>query len=280
MTRANGDFNGRVQAGIGRIVHLGSPHLTAAMVSVELAFRRTRLIKAYHRWFAKEPLRGDRLRFAYYYHCASTEEWTGFVRERKYTKLLDITPDEDQIVSAFSKTSRYEVRRARKEEMEFGMVEQMDKFLKFYNQFAAAKNLPEMDEMILSSYWPHMRVTSMGREGEVFVMHAYVVDGAASRVNLIHSASGFRGMYDKELRRLYGRGNRLLHMEDILWFKQEGFRCYDFGGYAFQTGDKSLAAVNEFKDSFGGELIEESNYTSIALSKLRQTKKWLAKRRP
>jgi hypothetical protein len=242
------------------------------MVTVELAFRRTKLVKARHRWFAKEPIGGDRLRFAFYYHCASTEERAGFVRERKFTKLLDLTPMEEEIIGAFSKTSRYEVRRARKEQMEFGTVDEMETFLDFYNQFAAAKSLPEMDPMILGAYWPHMRVTSMGREGEVFVMHAYVVDRDVSRVNLVHSASGFRGMNDKDLRRLYGRGNRLLHVEDMLWFKREGYRIYDFGGYANQTTDKSLAAVNEFKDSFGGEMVEESNYTTSILSSLRWAK--------
>jgi len=250
------------------------------MVSVELAFRRTRLFKARHRWFAKEPLPGDRFKFAYYYHCACTQERPGFVREPKYTKLLDLTPDEDEIIGAFSKTSRYEVRRARKESMEFATVEAMEDFLKFYNEFAAAKNLPPMDEMILRAYWPHLRVTSMGREGETFVMHAYVIDREESRVNLIHSASGFRGMHDKDLRRLYGRGNRLLHLEDMLWFKREGFRCYDFGGYAHNTRDKSLAAVNEFKDSFGGRLVEESNYTSLALHGLRRFKKLLGRTEP
>jgi hypothetical protein len=33
-----------------------------------------------------------------------------------------------------------------------------------------------------------------------------------------------------------------------------------------------LQAVNEFKDSFGGELVEESNYTSRALGWLRWVK--------
>ncbi|MGB0578171.1 MAG: GNAT family N-acetyltransferase [Limisphaerales bacterium] len=243
------------------------------MVSVEVSFRRTKLFKAYHKWFAGKPNPADRLKFVYYYHCHSTDEARGFERERKFTKLIDVTQDEDKIFANFSKTSRYEVRRAGKEKLDFGVITDKAVFEKFYNEFAAAKDLGQMDEMFLNAYWPHMKVTSMGRDGEPFVMHAYVVDEKLGRLNLSHSASGFRGMYDKELRRLYGRANRLLHFEDMKWACREGYRCYDFGGYALETKDKSLAAVNEFKDSFGGELVEESSFTSTGLKQFRRVKR-------
>ena len=47
------------------------------------------------------------------------------------------------------------------------------------------------------------------------------------------------------------------------------------GGYAHETKDDSLAAVNEFKDSFGGELVEESSFTSTGLKQFRRVKRWL-----
>lgn len=243
------------------------------MVSVEVPFRNTRLVSAHHRWFAETPAPSDRLKFACYYQCRSTAEHAGFQRELKFTKLLDISRDEDAILAAFSKTSRYEVRRAGKEGLEFSTVNDMAAFQRFYDEFADAKKLGHLNPVVLERYWPVMRVTQIALDGEVFVMHGYILDRENSRVNLNWSASQFRGMDDKDRRRLYGRANRRLYFEDMLWSKKEGFTCYDFGGYAKGTSDKSLAAVNEFKDSFGGELVEESNYVSLALRTLRGVKK-------
>lgn len=242
------------------------------MISVRLPFRSTRLASAWHRWFAERPLPAGRWRFAFYYHCATTAEVPGFARELKFTKLLDLRPDKDKIVAGFSKTTRYEVRRGGKEGMEFGTVTGREDFLRFYNDFALAKDLGELDPLILNAYWPGMIVTKVERDGEPLVMHGYVVDRESSRVNLVYSASQFRGLDDRDTRRVYSRANRLLHFEDMRHFKREGFRCYDFGGYAKDTMDKSLQAVNEFKDSFGGELVEESNFTSRSLRWLRLAK--------
>lgn len=245
------------------------------MTSVQLPFRSTRLFGAWHRWFAERPLGADRWKFVYYYHCGSTARVPGFHREVKFTPLLDLTPDLDKVLGGFSKTTRYEVRRGGKDDVAFDTVTDRDAFLKFYNEFSTAKGLGELDPLILDAYWPHMVVTQAARDGEVFVMHAYVTDKDASRVNLAYSASQFRGLDDKETRRLYSRANRWLHFEDMRHFRSEGFCCYDFGGYAKGTVDKSLQAVNEFKDSFGAEVVEESNYTSTALRWLRLAKSLL-----
>ncbi len=247
------------------------------MVSVELPFRNTRLFSAHHRWFADVPDPADKLKFVYYYQCRSNREHAGFQRELKFTKLLDITRGEDAILAAFSKTTRYEVRRAGKEDLEFTTIDDPKVFEKFYNEFAEAKDLGPINPIVLERYWPVMRVTQIARDGEVFVMHGYILDRENSRINLNWSASQFRGMDDKERRRLYGRANRRLYFEDMLLFKKDGYACYDFGGYAKGTADKSLAAVNEFKDSFGGDLVEESNYISLALRTLRGVKRLIGR---
>jgi hypothetical protein len=243
------------------------------MISVELPLKRTKLVQAYHRWFADKPLASDSYKLVYHYHCKHLGPLKGVTRERKFTKLLDISIDEDKLMAAFGKTTRYEVRRAgNSDELQFGLVSNWETFLKYYNGFAALKEMPEMDPTILRSYWPHCVVTEACFEGQPLVMHTYVVDPVASRINLTYSATHFRGEVDRELRRKQGRANRWLHHQDMLHFKREGYACYDFGGYAFETTDKSLQAVNEFKDSFGGELVEESNYTSRALGWLRWVK--------
>ena len=55
----------------------------------------------------------------------------------------------------------------------------------------------------------------------------------------------------------------------MLWMRDQGLSTYDFGGYAHGTTDPQLQAINYFKDNFGGQLVEESNYASFALTMVR-----------
>lgn len=43
----------------------------------------------------------------------------------------------------------------------------------------------------------------------------------------------------------------MLHYEDMLWLKGQGYTCYDWGGYAT---DPALESINAFKRGFGGEV--------------------------
>ena len=81
----------------------------------------------------------------------------------------------------------------------------------------------------------------------------------------VRDAACGRSTDDGERRSLIGRANRALHYLNMLNFKDRGITTYDLGGYALGTQDPELQEVNEFKDSFGGQLIEESNYISLPL---------------
>jgi hypothetical protein len=110
-----------------------------------------------------------------------------------------------------------------------------------------------------------MLVTEMSVGGQPLVMHAYLQDKTIGRVALWKSASHFRtleGAEGQQQRNLIGRANRLLHFSDMKHLRNDGFEIYDLGGYAPDTDDLALKRINDFKDSFGGELVEESNYLS------------------
>jgi lipid II:glycine glycyltransferase (peptidoglycan interpeptide bridge formation enzyme) len=81
-----------------------------------------------------------------------------------------------------------------------------------------------------------------------------------TRARLFYSASHFRKSEDSELRNLIGRANRLLHWEDIRFFKEMGLSCYDFGGWYGGREDVEKLAINQFKESFGGEKQREYTY--------------------
>jgi lipid II:glycine glycyltransferase (peptidoglycan interpeptide bridge formation enzyme) len=51
----------------------------------------------------------------------------------------------------------------------------------------------------------------------------------------------------------------LLHWEDILYFKANGFKVYDLGGVSMDTTNQDRQAINKFKECFGGILVKEYN---------------------
>jgi hypothetical protein len=45
----------------------------------------------------------------------------------------------------------------------------------------------------------------------------------------------------------------------MLSFRKHDIECYDFGGVALNTETPELVGINEFKRSFGGDLVTEYN---------------------
>ena len=134
-----------------------------------------------------------------------------------------------------------------------------------YSLFARDNHLPELDERVLDAYWPDMKVTKLSYHGRTLVMHSLMIDQNARRACMLHDAAMFRQMPDARHRNLIGHANRYLHFLDMLYLKDLGIESLDLGGYALNTTDEHLRHINEFKDGFGGELVEMSNYVSHPL---------------
>jgi hypothetical protein len=249
------------------------------MITIELALNHSQHLTAYHRWFSDSPQPADICRLAFYYHCRRKAHLPGFIRSAKFTKLIDLSRGEEHITAGFNKSTRYELRRAERENLSLATVSDMDAFADFYDGFAESKGHEQLNRNDLARYWPSTIVLAAQHEGAPLVMHAYLIDRDAGRGLMLHSASQFRDMEDNETRRLVGRANRHLHHQAMLWMRDQGLRTYDFGGYAHGTTDPQLQAINYFKDNFGGELVEESNYASASLVMLRSFKHLLHYRR-
>ena len=250
------------------------------MLKMPVAFQRTTAVAASHIWFAEKPEPGDALKFATYFHCKCTGPVKGFTRDAKFTKLVNLARTDEAIQKDFQKNTQYEVRRAQKEGLTFGTVGDAETFVAFYDGFAATKEQDAIDPQVLGGYWPSLIITQMSNEAGPLVMHAYVADKSIGRANLWRSASHFRcedGEGAQLRRRLIGRANRLLTFRDMTWLREQGFAIYDFGGYAANTTDPALQRINEFKDSFGGRLVEESDYTAAAIALMRRVKSTLSR---
>ena len=204
-----------------------------------------------------------------------------------YTKQIDLTPPNDEIKTGFSKSVKYHINKSKKAGVTFHTYPlDSDEAIKFYvdyfNEFSKSKNLHfTISEKEIKQFLDieSFIVTYAQYNDQILVMHGYTVDKELKIVNLRHSASHFRFLDDDTIdRNFVGMANRFLHYEDMLYFKEEGHKIYDLGGYQVEeTEDQGLLQINTFKDGFRGELVQQNHYESYTFSLLKVVYRLLKK---
>lgn len=212
-------------------------------------------------WFAAKPQKWRCLK-SYYKQSTYCGAIAGYRREPFFTKVIDISAPQEVFEAAFEKNTIYEIKRALRDGVTTAPEHSLTCFINFYNLFASSKQLPKLSANFYN-YQSNIVITKAIYNNQAVVMHAYITDMQLKRVRLLYSASLYRNETDTQLRAVTGRANRLLHFNDMCFFKQQGFQIYDLGGYALGTNNQALLRINDFKDSFGGKLLEESDYVPI-----------------
>jgi hypothetical protein len=192
-----------------------------------------------------------------------------------FTLVTDLSQEVDALMTHLQKESRYEVRRAQEKDgltlkIWNGDEAFLEAFVDSYREFAAQKGLMTLDSHHLSRLKAAGRLdisSAESADGEPLVYHAYYKH--ADRVRLLHSASRFRSSSDSGYRAMAGRANRWLHWQDLLRFKSEGRRWYDWGGWYEGKEDADRLRINQFKESFGGEVLHTYNGEAILSWKAR-----------
>jgi hypothetical protein len=201
-----------------------------------------------------------------------------FSVEEKYTLITDLSKTREELFSLIHKNTRYEINRAKdRDNIEcFTFMEQPDQhegsnqheenkhkllqYVEFFNVFAASKRRTRIyaSEFEEFSRCGVLCIRCAVKDSQPLVMHAYIVSDGIAR--LYQSASHFRNREEQESRNLTGRANRLLHWDDMIYFKDRGFSLYDYGGvYAGHT-DREKLAIAQFKLAFGGFKRQEYMY--------------------
>lgn len=146
---------------------------------------------------------------------------------------IDLKQEEDLIFKNFSKSVKYEVKRAIKEDVNFSFFEKennIQNYLNYYNEFAQAKGLCLIALKELKYYWDDLTITQVkDNQNNILSIHSYLTDKKLNRVRLFHSISLFR-IIDNIDKNFIGRANRFLHWQDIIYFKDNGYKIYDMGG--------------------------------------------------
>ena len=192
-------------------------------------------------------------------------------QKNSYTLEIDLTDTRERIFGNFSKQIRQQVKIAENEGIVCHFHQEIDKFVDFFNEFALKKDTFTTSKKNIISMGDSLKLSFAVNNGEILAAHSYIVDTEVGIVRHIHSATKRLDEYYD--RNLIGRSNKYLTVNDILYFKEMGFKIFDFGGFAKDTDDESLKGINNYKLLFGGKLVTCIDYYSYNYWLL----KWMSK---
>lgn len=177
------------------------------------------------------------------------------------TPVTDLTEAKEEIQKKYSKDVRYEVRRAGREHIRYIIYDKLDserdeKFItdvaKKYYEFCDSINQPvlkhnlELAEIMQFVQQGNLLITKAEFE-KGWTYHIYQIDGKYAM--LWFSFSDYRK--DGANKSMAGWANRGLHDHDIMYFKDCGYKYYDWGNIASLEEPNH---IDKFKMSFGGEI--------------------------
>jgi hypothetical protein len=238
------------------ILQLSNPVMSKGMTRF-----REKLISIGEVWFDADPDTRSGIDVLHYYQ--RSQPITGSLTKTFHTMLLDLTYDQDTLWKKFGKTNRYKIKRASdKDELlyyywhkETIPSDTFDEFLAFHDQFAQSQGLKKINRNRFNSFLAggilDLSVVKSSA-GDPLVWHAHCC--TSQRACLFYSAS-LKNSEDTAYQSLLGRANRYHHWQDMLRFQQAGMALYDFGGWHTRDNPK-LLAINQFKQEFGGEVIQ------------------------
>lgn len=182
-----------------------------------------------------------------------------YSKSQSFTLISNLDLEEDELLKRMDKGTKYEVKRSLKEaEVDVKDIS-LDTFIEVYNRFVETKGLNKINRGMMN-FEPAVIIRGAFISDALVAAHAYTYSKNLGIVRLLYSVTEPRMNDDADLRSKVGRTNRFLHFDDMKYFKNIGFRTYDFGGFAKDTNDRGLQGINKFKQGFGGEVTQLENY--------------------
>ncbi|GEM_PF-5306927 len=187
--------------------------------------------------------------------------------ETSYTILLDLTRDEEALLNGMNRTNRRLIKAAMAQQSiitEFNhqpTQEDIEVFCESYNRFARAKGIQDADMAHLN------RLRDMGRlhliysrleDKEILGAMSFVL--LENRAYFVYACSNYLLTDNKDKQKLCSLANRKMYWLILMYLKEQGCQRADFGGYANGTKDHALDGLDQFKSSFGGDVIRECNF--------------------
>ena len=218
-------------------------------------------LKVYESWFSYQFKLKNLFSLNVFFHLKDKKSWIPAIENTTYTLELSLEDDVDIISSKFNKQIRQQIKVAEREGTSCCFHMDIEKFVEFFNDFARKKNTWLTSERRIREMGDQIKLSFAINNGVVLAAHSYIIDNQVGIVRQLHSAT--RRLDENYDRNLIGRANKYLTVTDIFYFKEKGFKIFDFGGFAKDTENESLKGINNFKLLFGGDLVACTNYYSI-----------------
>lgn len=190
--------------------------------------------------------------YVFVYSLVDLGDVEGFSHETKATQLVALDGTEDEVFAGLNKNNRYKVRRSYRDE-EITVVADDDRraeSLVFYQDIKTADGVtPDIDEDFATVRW-----INAYRGDELISSTCWFDSGEVLRAKHIVSTRKEEGSDPN----LIGRLTRRLFWEACVLGISGGRRFVDLGGV--DTDDPAKAGVAEFKQSFGGDLVDVHVY--------------------
>lgn len=199
-----------------------------------------------------------------YVHSFINKDIFGYIRDTGLTLISDLTLNEEELFEKFSPTTRNEIRRSIKDGIVCSLLEDNDIYYKFFNDFASQKKINGISKSEIISYGNNLFIFQALESDKILAIHSLLVDKESS-IALLLTSSNARFDNNKE-RSTISRANRHLHFYEFQFLNQMGIKKYDWGGIAKENDleiNPGLKGVNDFKLSFGGDVIDNVRYRSI-----------------
>jgi hypothetical protein len=180
-----------------------------------------------------------------------------------YTRLIDLSKSEEELASDLSEDTAYKIRRARDRD---GIICEwhdardpavIEGFEQMHRVFTVKKGLPGLNRPLMQSLAAAGALdlsSAKDASGNTLVYHAYYRD--CLWASQLESPSVYRTFSDSATRNFCGRANRYLTWQNILRYKAQGLKSFDFGGW-YLGSDPGLLNINEFKRGFGGSVARQ-----------------------
>lgn len=227
-------------------------------------YKKFYFLKVYENWFHYKYRLVDVFGLNVYWHVKKQDRKNvAGIKNISHTVELDLSQDAEIISANFSKQIRQQARVAETEGITCSFNNgETDRFVDFFNDFARKKNTSLVSRRRIEEFGENITLSFAIYNGEILAAHSYLTDREAGIVRHHHAAT--RRLDEQIDRNLIGRANKYLTAKNILYFKEQGYNTFDFGGYAKDTTDESLKGINNYKLLFGGTVVESVNYFSYS----------------
>jgi lipid II:glycine glycyltransferase (peptidoglycan interpeptide bridge formation enzyme) len=223
-------------------------------------YKKISFLKIQESWFDGKMGLRDLFSLKVVLHLKSKKQMFG-IKEITHTLELDLELEKETIFANFSKANRQQIRKSEESGVVIEKGTDIEKFVTFFNDFAIKKGTFTTSKERILEKKDCLEISFASYEGNLLAAQSYIVDKDQKIVR--HYQTANKRFEDTLNKNFVGQANKYLLVTNLMRFKEEGYKIFDFGGYVVDTADESLLGINNYKIKFGGTIVECKDYYSV-----------------